>query len=279
MQPHDVSTLKGLLEKNQRTLFETLVGGSAGGKPMRQYTPNLSANKEVYNLVAKCMLPYIKFVQREYPALQICKLSVLRSFPRAKSQYEKCNQRLHSDYDDTVNSRPPRERPVSLLVALDAFDFMHLNSRGDKRREIITQTIQPGQAIAFTNYCLHAGGANNTGKMCYRMFVYMTSDPKDIPNGNVYQYNWQGEDNNTDDDVIASEAELEKSPAKKAKKVKQRGRKAKGQNAKTNTSTNDTTDASPVSDTLLTCYNCFYICIITTLIAIHSLFMHTSRHR
>lgn len=111
------------------------------------------------------------------------------------------------------------------------------------------------------------------------MFVYMTSDPKDIPNGNVYQYNWQGEDNNTDDDVIASEAELEKSPAKKAKKVKQRGRKAKGQNAKTNTSTNDTTDASPVSDTLLTCYNCFYICIITTLIAIHSLFMRTSRHR
>jgi hypothetical protein len=234
MQPHDVSTLKGLLEKNHKTLFENLVGGSAGRKTLRQYTPNLSANMEVYNLVAKCILPYIKFVQREYPALRICKLSVLRSFPHAKSQYEQCFQKLHSDYDNTVNSRQPHERPVSLMVALDEFDFMHLNNRGDKRSEIITRTIKSGQAIAFTNYCLHAGGANNTNKMCYRMFAYMVINPKDIPNGNVYQYLWQGEGNNTDDDVIkivASDLPIRKELDEAENKAKQATKRARSRSS------------------------------------------------
>ncbi len=68
---------------------------------MRQYNPKLFANKEVYNLAAKCILPNIKFVQRQYPSLKGYKLAAL----------------MHSAYAKTVNLCPaPHERPVSLTV-------------------------------------------------------------------------------------------------------------------------------------------------------------------
>jgi hypothetical protein len=197
--------MKRLFESLDKTLFIRLVGGFSRGSNMRMYTPNLISYPQVYALVEKCMKPYIQFVQKQYPALQHIKLAALKSMPGAPSQYSTCNYRLHSDYAASVNSRPPHERPVSLMVALDPFEFIYLKNRTDRRRDLITQTIHKGQAISFTNYCLHAGGENKTSQVCYRIFAYMASDSSDIPSGNVFQYYWKG-DGDKEDDVIFNEA-------------------------------------------------------------------------
>ena len=219
IQPQDIIDLKLLFETHKTTLFTRIVGGFAGGTGVRFYTPNLIANQEVYKLVKKCIGPYLQFVQDHYPALQHYKLAVLKSMPGAASQYSRCNLRLHSDYPESVNLLTPHERPVSLIVALDPFELIYLNSRTDRRSDIITQTVHKGQAIAFTNYCLHAGGENNTPQVCYRLFAYIANNPNDIPNGGVYHYKWEGGDN-TEDDVIRideSAAEVKETPAKKQK--------------------------------------------------------------
>ena len=90
------------------------------------YTPHLKEFLDLYNLVEKCMLGYIKFFQKDYPSLKHYKLSVLKSYNAAHSQYEGCNYRLHSDYHHHVNVRPPNQRPISVLVALDEFEFLYL---------------------------------------------------------------------------------------------------------------------------------------------------------
>jgi hypothetical protein len=203
--PEDINNMKCLFESLDKTLFIRLVGGFSRGSNMRMYTPNLISYPQVYALVEKCMKPYIQFVQKQYPALQHIKLAALKSMPGAPSQYSTCNYRLHSDYAASVNSRPPHERPVSLMVALDPFEFIYLKNRTDRRRDLITQTIHKGQAISFTNYCLHAGGENKTSQVCYRIFAYMASDSSDIPSGNVFQYYWTG-DGDPEDDVIFNEA-------------------------------------------------------------------------
>jgi hypothetical protein len=204
IQPQDIIDLKGLFKKHDKNLFNTIVGGFARGQRVRLYTPDLKKFPEVYALVKKCISPYLNFVQTKYPSLQHYKLAALKTLPNAESQYERCNWSLHCDYDDRVNLRPPHDRPVSLMVAFDAFQFLYLKSRNDRRRDLITQVVHPGQAIAFTNYCLHAGGANPTPNECYRLFAYIASDPHDIPNGNVFQHRWIGVGDDVNDDRIGN---------------------------------------------------------------------------
>jgi flagellar basal body-associated protein FliL len=240
LQPQDIEELKRLFQLHDKTLFARLVGGSAGGKTIRQYTPELHKVSEVYQLVLKCITPYLMHVQDRYPALTHFKLSALKTSPNAVSQYSRCNWKLHSDYDESVNSRPPNERPVSLMVAIDQFEFMYLKNRTDSRRDIINLPVHRGQAIAFTNYCLHAGGANNTPNVCYRLFAYMVSNKADIPIANVYQYPWIGAGDPQDNVihtnlVLCGEYETEprvvptdKSPFKKqAEKNKKKNKKKK----------------------------------------------------
>ena len=125
------------------------------------------------------------------PLLKYYKLAILRSDVGARSQYEGCNGKLHSDFYDYVNKRPPQECPVSLSVALDEFEFMYLWNRQDSRQQIRTFKVHPGQALAFTNYCLHAGGKNDSGKVCLRLFAYLVSDPVDYPNGEINRCEWK----------------------------------------------------------------------------------------
>jgi len=124
IQPHDIDDLKRLFAKHDKSMFTTLVGGSVGGKRVRLFTPELIKFPEVYKLVDKCMAPYLRFVRNQYPALQHCKLAALKSMPGAASQYSRCFERLHSDYAESVNFRPPHDQPVSLMVAIDPFEFI-----------------------------------------------------------------------------------------------------------------------------------------------------------
>lgn len=136
------------------------------------------------------MSGYIAYIQKLYPSLKYYKLAVLKSLDGACSQYEGCNYRLHLDYDDLVNTCPPEQRPMSIMVAMDEFEFLYLKNRMDCRKDVIKQRIYPNQMVAFTNYCLHAGGCNDSGKVCYRLFVCMVSNPDDIPQGKVRHYTW-----------------------------------------------------------------------------------------
>jgi hypothetical protein len=192
MDDVDMEEMKRLFEFNEKALFGLLVGGKGKyGKSLRQFTPDLTRHTDVYCIVKKCIDPYIKYVQKLYPCLTEIKLAVLRSKPGAKSQYEGCLNRLHSDFCKNVNKQSPQMRPLSLMVAVDEFAFMYLPDRCACETEIITQTIIPRQAVMFTNHCLHAGGANNTGKTCYRLFAYMASVKADIPEGRVFQHDWE----------------------------------------------------------------------------------------
>jgi len=197
-----------LLEKGSDSMFAGLVGGRFGGVTQRHYTSNLKSFPDVYNLVERCMSRYIAEVQKKYPKLTHYKLAVVRSAPNAKSQYEGNQNRLHSDYDCIVNLRPPHERPVSLMVALDEFNFMYLHSRAHARKQIITQSVKPGQAVAFTNYCLHAGGPNDTNEYRHRLFAYMVSHIVDLPDNRVYNFHWKRVNGDEGDDVLVETEHL-----------------------------------------------------------------------
>ena len=198
----DTKQLKLMMESGIPNLWNTLVGGRFGPSNKRMFTPNLADFDDIHNVVKKCMSGFIGWVQKQYPALQHYKLAVLKTYPGAKSQYAGCNHRLHSDYGEKVNTRPPSHRPISLMVAIDEFELMYMMSRNDRRRDIINQLVYPGQAVMFTNYCLHAGGQSTSKKVCYRMFAYMVSDPNDLPDGQVYYYTWKSTNDDELDDVI-----------------------------------------------------------------------------
>ena len=204
MKEKDVNELRNMIESLGNDLFVGLVGGKVGSRTSkRSYTKNLADFPDLYNLVEQCMSRYISWVQIQQPSLKYYKLAILRSDVGAGSQYDGCGKKLHSDFYDTVNKRPPQERPVSLLVALDEFEFMYLLSRKHSRGMIKTITVPPGQALAFTNYCLHAGGKNNSGKVCFRLFAYLVSDPVDFPNGEINRRYWKSvTKGNIMDDII-----------------------------------------------------------------------------
>lgn len=178
--------MKTLLERDP-TPWAGLVGGSG----YQMYTPSLEDFPQLYGLVKKCMPRYIEYIQQMYPKLKYYKLSVLKSLNGAVSQYEGCQKRLHLNYHHNVNFRPPDERPISILVALDEFEFHYLEDRKGCRRDIITTKFLPKQMVAFTNNCLHAGGANNSGKVCYRLFAYVVSNQYDFSGGRVHHYGWK----------------------------------------------------------------------------------------
>ena len=206
---NDIDNLKNLLERDP-TPWVGLVGGTVRNSSYRLYTPSLEDFPELYGLVKKCMSRYIKLIQQMYPKLKYYKLSVLKSLNGAVSQYEGCQKRLHSDYHHNVNFRPPDERPISILVALDEFEFHYLEDRKGCRRDIITTKFLPKQMVAFTNYCLHAGGANNSGKVGYRLFAYVVSNEDDFPGGRVHHYGWKAVSADELDDVIEAEYQSSK---------------------------------------------------------------------
>ena len=106
-----------------------------------------------------------------------------------RAQYKLWNNTLHTDYSEAVLSRPPRERPISVIMALDAFSFFKRPSVLDGAADVLefeVVTIQKGQAIAFTSAQLHAGGPNMMKVPVYRLFAYMVSNEADFPAGEVY---------------------------------------------------------------------------------------------
>jgi hypothetical protein len=114
--------------------------------------------------------------------------SAILSAPNAPVQYEGHNQRLHSDYTVDVLEQPPNKWPVSIIVAVDPFQFMHLPTQDIMRRDIQTIRVNPGEMVMFTNRCLHSGDMNNSEQFSLRLFVYMVSNPHGLLANKVMLY-------------------------------------------------------------------------------------------
>jgi hypothetical protein len=125
-----------------------------------------------------------------YPTLIHIKNGAIKTKPNEKSQYSRHGKELHSDYSVDVTTRPAQQRPMSIIAALDAFNFIYLPTKMSTRKELIYTAVSPGQMIYFTNDCLHSGGENSTPTTLIHLFAYMVSQSSDIPINSVWKYVW-----------------------------------------------------------------------------------------
>lgn len=182
---------------SRRIKWDGLTGGKFRGTSLRKFVLDLSAQPTVNSLVERVMSPLVAIVQAKYPTLQHVKYGALMSLPRCPSQYEGHDHKLHSDYPKFYNDIPADQRPVSIILGLDAFNFIYLPHLTLTRKDMITVLVPAGHGIIFTNACLHSGGENDSDETKFRVFAYMASDLSHIPHNKVTKYNWSSHDENS----------------------------------------------------------------------------------
>ena len=114
------------------------------------------------------------------------KVGALRTKAGASSQYKKQGGQLHRDYSETVLNHPPRERPMSIIMALDSFSFFITPPLASNDDDYVKTTVMRGQVIIFTIEQLHAGGPNHETRTVYCLFAYVISNEADYPHTEVY---------------------------------------------------------------------------------------------
>ena len=128
----DIEELKCMMKSKQ--VWSHLVGGDNG---KRLWIQDLGQYPKINLKVKEMMSSYMNQIQGLYPKLIHCKYTILRTEKLTKSQYEGCENELHCDYDDdVVMLLPPDERPMSVIVALDPFEFIFLPDRYGKRSDL-----------------------------------------------------------------------------------------------------------------------------------------------
>ena len=132
------------------------------------------------------MTPYFDFIKAINPEMTAWKVGALRTKAGAPSQYDLQASTLHRDYSEAVLNHPPRERPMSIIVALDGFSFLAKPPLPSHEDDYVETMVESGQAVLFTNEQLHAGGPNRETRTVYRLFAYVVSDEADFPNAEVY---------------------------------------------------------------------------------------------
>ena len=180
-----------LLEMLQHPKTEWTSISTAQGS--RNFLPKLSEARGgshmhlLHRMIQEKLRPYLGLVRKTHPKLIHVKVGALQTQVGARSQFDTFGHKLHSDYPDEMNLLPVDERPVSLIVAIDPFDFEILPTRAmDSITDRVRLTVPAGFAILFTNMCLHGGGANTSGKVVYRLFAYIVSQQAHIPLNHVY---------------------------------------------------------------------------------------------
>ena len=150
--------------------------------------PSLPNAKNMQPKIEASMKPYFKFVTKQNTSMRFWRVGALRTKPFAKSQYKKWGNKLHADYGEAVMKRQANEHPMSMIMALDKFEFLYQNplekydddnnddneddddnndNDSDKggmttkgQNKYTTMTVQKGQVVAFTNDFPHAGRLN-----------------------------------------------------------------------------------------------------------------------
>ncbi len=112
------------------------------------------------------------------------------SAPNAPAQIDEHYGKLHSDYTAYFLERPPDERTISIIVAVDPFGLQYLPSQEMTRKDIKRLNVNPGEMVMFTNTCLHSGNTNESDNYKLRLFGYMVSQEEDFPKYKVMLYDW-----------------------------------------------------------------------------------------
>ena len=170
------------------TKWESISGGRRAGKIERRFLPSLETDASLAWLLEKVkivMEPYIALLHTLYPNIAFFKFGAILSEPGAESQYEGHGERVHGDFPD-CSFRPPGERPVSMLVALDRFRFLYLADPRDPDSKLIQALVESAHAAIFTSSCLHSGGANPEEYPCVRLFVYGVAHEEDFPRNRIW---------------------------------------------------------------------------------------------
>jgi hypothetical protein len=90
-----------------------------------------------------------------YPSLVCVTLGAHQSLPNFPSQYKDHNSKLHLDYSSNYPELAPAQRRVSVILALDPFDFIQLPHISQTRKDLVQLTAPAGHAISFTDASLH----------------------------------------------------------------------------------------------------------------------------
>ncbi len=130
-------------------------------------------------------------------------MSALNSLVQIDGHYGK----LHSSYTANILERPPDERPLSIILAVDPFGLQYLPSQEMKRKDIKRLHVNQGKIVMFTNTCLHSGNTNKSDEYRLRLFAYLVSHNKDFPKNEVMLYDWT--DNTEDAQIKSTKSERE----------------------------------------------------------------------
>jgi hypothetical protein len=134
----------------------------------------------IYGYVMTELRDYITYVQQIYPKLKHVKGGAILSAPNAPAQIDGHYGKHHSDYTADVLERPPDERLMSIIVAVDPFGLQYLPSQEMKRKNIKRLNVNQGEMVMFINMCLHSGDTNKSDNYRLRFFGYMVSHEEDF---------------------------------------------------------------------------------------------------
>jgi hypothetical protein len=153
---------KDVLSINKRQAIMDILDKKVltGGCQRRFYVTDLASQPEVCKVVERVMKPLIDYVQAMYPPLVCVKLGALQTLPKCPSQYKGHSPRLHADYSSNYPEFAPAQRPVSVILALDPFDFMYLPHISQSRKVLVHLTV-PSRVVSH----LFTGSLAGIGKL------------------------------------------------------------------------------------------------------------------
>jgi hypothetical protein len=112
-----VTRLRNLLHYSNTKMWDKLTGGGDS----RFFAKYLEKHPVIYDYVMTELRDYITYLQQTYPKLKHVKGGAILSAPNTPAQIDGHYGKLHFDYTANVLERPPGERPISLIPAVDPF--------------------------------------------------------------------------------------------------------------------------------------------------------------
>lgn len=166
---------KADLEKLQHFFVNaswTPVQGSFGD---RYFVLGMHYNDGPFHRHAEKMLENVRtMLLMLHPRHNCFAIGALKSVPRAKQQ------KWHTDYDLSI---PLHSMPYSVLITFeDGCMFVYRDQMGKKQSVI----VPPFSFVRFMGYVVHCGGANDTDKTIYRLFMYVSCNLASIPINSFY---------------------------------------------------------------------------------------------
>lgn len=188
---------------NSKSDWSGLNGSIFHDNSLRRFVLDLVLNTQAHSVVKRVMKSFIDHVQDRYPSLVYVKYGAIKSLPGCPSQFKGHMNKFHLDYSSTYTKLRPDQRPMSIILALDDFEFMYLPHSTLARKDIVCMTVPPAHAICLTNVCLHSDGPNNSLDNKVRFFAHMASNYSHFPSTNkVFKYKWSADDVNDLESVI-----------------------------------------------------------------------------